>query len=596
MENKHLGGQFSRRSFIAGLAITPFALSALYGCSASGGSKGASEGLTMLTASTNYKAFSEGLTSANSDVALDMISYRGYNTSDYIKAQMIAEDCPDIVINTFPNSDELQKNNLLDLSGEDFINNVRAKLLEQVSVDGAVYLIPSNISFFGPYYNKTLFEKNGWNVPTSLEELEALTPKIKAAGATVSEVTSTLPGSSFAMFWDILAPEFTSTLEGMTWMEKFLAGETKATGTLEPHLATLQRWKDAGMLNIDPNGKSDAEPTDRFKKGNTAFLTTVSNQGFFQNEDGTGDEYRIMPWLSADGSNNIIVTNVSRYYGLNKKLEDDSGKLEKALKLMGFLGSSEGQQALITASNTISPLKNDSVEEDNPLHEAAQLVDEGKSMAMVYSGWENYVAKMGSIVYQFFIDKISGTEMLAQFDQLQAEVVAAGGTEKLAEVGENLEIEQTAQLCGAAFAQAAGADCALISLGEFHDFDKENSYGCNGKLYKDVTLDENIVCSINPLGWKQLINTMELDGKTIKEWAEAGFYVEGDETPFPYILVTKEGEELDDDTTYKVACVTEFGERATTGNLTATELVGQDVLIDYIKKLETVDSSSIAWK
>lgn len=594
--------QISRRAFVAGLALTPLALTA---CSSAGTestgstaqtSQTAAEGLTMLTASMNYQKFSEGVTAKYPDTKLSMISYSGYDTSDYIKVQMQAQACPDIVINTFPNSNELQKDNLIDLSSKDFVNNVRTKLLDDVAVDGAIYLLPSNVSFFGPYYNKTLFEKNGWSAPESLDELEELVPKIKEAGVTVSEVTSTLPGSSFAFFWDIIAPEFTSTLDGINWRNDFLEGKANATGTLEPYMETLQKWVDLGMFNIDPNMAEDKEAIARFKEGNTAFLTTVSNQAFTQNEDGTGDEYRIMPWLSKDGSNNIIITNVHRYYGLNKDLEKDSKKLDAAYDLMEYLSSVEGQEALLTNSNTISPLKNAAVAEDNPLHEAAELVDAGKSMNMVYSGWENYVALIGADVFQFLQGKMDAATVLKNMDDLRDETLAAGGTEVLGKCDETLELEQVATLVGAAFADAAGADCALISIGGFHDFGKENSAGINGKIYKDIDIDANVVCTFNPLGWKQLIKTGELTGEQINKWIEEGYFNGTDTEPFEYKLIMKDGEKIDTSKTYKVALVNESDARASECNMQKTELVGQDVLKAYIQKLGTINSKSIVWK
>lgn len=599
-----LSQNVSRRAFLAGGALAPLTLAACSnnnskaeGSAGAASSSEAADGLTMLTASANYQKFSEALTKANPDVKLSMVSYAGYDTTDYIYTQMRAEDCPDVVINTFPNSDELQKNNLVDLSSKDFVNNVRMKLLDEVQVDGGIYLLPSNMSFFGPYYNKTLFEKHGWTVPNSLDELEQLVPKIKEAGVNVSEVTTTLPGSSFAFFWDILAPEFTSTLDGMDWMERFLAGEAKATGTLETPVATLQRWIDMGLFaSVDPNMAQDSEAINRFKEGNTAFLITVSNQSFTQNEDGSGDEYRIMPWLSKDGSNNIIVTNVSRYYGLNKKLEDDKDKLSKGYKLMEFLTTAEGQEALLVNTNMVSPLKNAALDESDPLHDAAAMVDEGKSMPMVYGGWESYVTEIGNAVLNVLKGEGKASDLVAKFDEIQASVESEGGLEQYASVDEELDQKQVAQLVGAAFAQAADADCALVSIGAFHDFGKENKYGVNGKLYADIPVDANVVCTVNPLGWKQLIKTGKLTGEAINKWVKEGFLVDGDTEPFEYVLVKPEGTKLEDSKTYTVALADESEERKTECGMTETELVGQDTLIDYVTKLKTLNSKNIAWK
>ena len=54
---------------------------------------------------------------------------------------------------------------------------------------------------------------------------------------------------------------------------------------------------------------------------------------------------RLMPYLSEDGTQNVFVLKVNRFYGLNKKLEQDPQKLEDALKVMRVLSTVEGSSA-----------------------------------------------------------------------------------------------------------------------------------------------------------------------------------------------------------------------------------------------------------
>lgn len=64
-----------------------------------------------------------------------------------------------------------------------------------------------------------------------------------------------------------------------------------------------------------------------------------------ESED-TTDKFGLMPYLSEDGSKNVFILNVNRFYGLNKKLENDPEKLEDALKVMKVLSTVEGTSAL----------------------------------------------------------------------------------------------------------------------------------------------------------------------------------------------------------------------------------------------------------
>ncbi len=54
--------------------------------------------------------------------------------------------------------------------------------LEGFKKDGKLYGLPRNTDIMSFYYNKKMFEDNGWKVPTTYEELLALADTIKAAG------------------------------------------------------------------------------------------------------------------------------------------------------------------------------------------------------------------------------------------------------------------------------------------------------------------------------------------------------------------------------------------------------------------------------
>ncbi|UCC53596.1 MAG: extracellular solute-binding protein [Anaerolineaceae bacterium] len=50
------------------------------------------------------------------------------------------------------------------------------------SVEGQLYSLPDEMETLVVYYNKTLFEENGWEIPTTMDELHALSEEIDAAG------------------------------------------------------------------------------------------------------------------------------------------------------------------------------------------------------------------------------------------------------------------------------------------------------------------------------------------------------------------------------------------------------------------------------
>lgn len=592
------------------VSIATSLLLAFSGAACSGEKESEHEALILTTYCRGYQNFDKALKAKYPEINIEYVSYKGKDATDYALTQLRANDIPDIFCISAPSVGSLQKENLYNLAGEDFIKNMNMGILNNVKVDGGIYLLPTGTTLLGIYYNKTLFEEHGWQAPNSMKELRELVPQIKEAGVKVAENYTQYTGASFQLLFDTSAPQYFTTLTGVNWMNNFLDGTTTATGNLESVVDRFQEWIDLGMITTgeeedipEADRHLNSKTSERFKEGNTAFILTNSAYDWAENSDGTGDQYGMIPFLSEDGTNNIIVTYGSSYYGISNKLKGQ--KLKDALKVMEFMYSEEGLTALNgSVSNSISTLKGGGISEDSPLYDLAKLVDDGKSMAFVQTGWDIYMDSIGSLVMDFTKGNIKKADLLSYIDALPKSLPA------LATVEEDLTKQQVAQIVGAAYAEATGADLALISIGDFHGFgatgadglkeDGENSDGVNAKLYKSVTLDTNVVCTFNPLGWKNAISTLTLTGAQIKGYAQRGFFYKTAPTSFEYLIVKPDGMELDDEKTYTVAVSTEYKsrdeDRKTEGNLTPTNKIGQDAIIAYVQKLGTINSKTIVWK
>ena len=145
-----------------------------------------------------HKAFLDLLEQTHPDIALEFISYTGGNSTGYSWIQMRADDIPDIFITSQILDPELAKERLADLSGYDFVNSFSTAILDQVSIDGGIYLLPVSNSVYGIYYNKTLMEEYGWELPTNFAELESLCGEIREAGLLPGVVGTQLTGGHTA--------------------------------------------------------------------------------------------------------------------------------------------------------------------------------------------------------------------------------------------------------------------------------------------------------------------------------------------------------------------------------------------------------------
>lgn len=530
---------------------------------------------------------------------MEIISYKGRNSSRYTTTLLKTDNAPDIFTSFHRIDESLQKEKLLSLSGYSFVSKYDMSVLNLADVDGSIYLLPNGYTISGIFYNKTLFQKYNWEVPKSFRELQQLVPKIKEAGVTVSVSENQYPGSAFTYLFTLGATNFLSTQDGVRWKRDFLLGKADASGEFKQCAQYLQKWIDLGMLSYTEELHNDSKAEEYFAQGNTAFLMKISPFRVSQYDDGTGDQYGVLPWLSEDGSNNVALTNANRYFGLNKNLEKNPQKLEDALKVMEFLSTEEGQLAALEnpkKNSIVLPLKefNNSV---NDIYKSLEKsVEEGKVIPLVYTGWEDYLEPIGNAVIEQESGSFGADRLVEKINSIQKRTIAQGGAEVYACVEENLTLEETARLVGTAYAVKTNADCALISLGEYHGEKKENPFGVNGRLFKGIKINAEELCAINPSGWSDAIYTMKLTGKEIKQLSKTGYDLFNDGNPFPYVLVTKEGSRLDDDAAYTVVCNETTDAVAKQGKLKKAGVTGQQALIDYLKKIKRINLESIRWK
>ena len=94
---------------------------------------------------------------------------------------------------------------------------------ENVTIDGKTYGLVYNALYQGVYYNKTMFEENGWTVPETQEELQAIIDDCNAKGITpfASHMVDTWSIGNVTMQF-MMNDVFNKTPD---WGDKFRAGE-----------------------------------------------------------------------------------------------------------------------------------------------------------------------------------------------------------------------------------------------------------------------------------------------------------------------------------------------------------------------------------
>lgn len=180
---------------------------------------------------TGYDAFWELLEKTYPDIEIERTAYAGGNRTGYSWAQLRAGNISDIFVTSQILDREVAKRELADLSGYDFISGLPTSVLDHVSIDGGVYLLPIDYAMYGILYNKTLMEEHGWELPKNFAELEALCKEIEAAGLIPGVMGLQLTGNAFSTVFNLAKTDWFTTPEGGVWERDFLAGDATATGT-----------------------------------------------------------------------------------------------------------------------------------------------------------------------------------------------------------------------------------------------------------------------------------------------------------------------------------------------------------------------------
>ena len=555
------------------------------------------EPITIMDAQRDYSALIELVHEKYPEINIEIIPYRGRNTSAYMKHQLETGRLPDIYSTTQVWTPELQQEHLVDLSQyavTELYNPVR---LSENEVDGAVYLLPYDYQTFGILCNVSLLERHNIPIPNSFRQVvDETIPLLEAAGIETCLCTMNLPGFPYQFFFNLSDTVNMNTLEGRQWQADFLAGKQQGFDFLQASKDYVQKWIDSGVLNTDSTQISVSNVTAKFKEGNTAFLMNTSYI-FSQYEDGTGDQYRLLPYYSEDGSQNVYITSMSRYYGLSSTLLEagNEQKLEDAMHVLEVMSTKEGFEAILgTNTANISSLRDYEIDPASPYAEVVEMVNRGYCAPLVYNGWEDYVVAFGEAIRAWINGEITGDDALRMLDEEQKYLLTQGPT-IYATVTEELNTVQAAQLSGQMFLAATDADAALISYNIYRSEVKatqENSYGANGYIFEGDLTDEYITAFL-PTGWYDTLKTSSLTGAQIKQMAKDGCDLYTNGYPFPYVLLTRDGQPLDDDATYTVVICGYSRALSAELNLQDTGVVGLDAAKEYLLKVGTVSTVTL---
>lgn len=137
--------------------------------------------------------------------------------------QYMQSGLPDIMIGKAQDVATYAPQGILAEIGEDYLSAGLDAARENVTIDGKTYGLVYNALYQGVYYNKTMFAENGWEVPKTIDELQAIIDDCHEKGITpfASHMVDTWSIGNVTMQF-MMNDVFNNDPE---WGDKFRAGE-----------------------------------------------------------------------------------------------------------------------------------------------------------------------------------------------------------------------------------------------------------------------------------------------------------------------------------------------------------------------------------
>jgi len=141
--------------------------------------------------------------------------------------QYMQSGMPDIMIGKAQDIATYATQGLLAEIDQEYLDKVQDAALENVTIDGKTYGLVYNALYQGVYYNKTMFAENGWEVPETLDELQAIIDDCNEKGITpfASHMVDTWSIGNVTM--QFAMNDVFNTIPD--WGDQFRAGEVSFT-------------------------------------------------------------------------------------------------------------------------------------------------------------------------------------------------------------------------------------------------------------------------------------------------------------------------------------------------------------------------------
>ncbi len=356
-----------------------------------------------------------------------------------------------------------------DLTANPVVSLYKTTYLDQCARDGKIYSLPSPSELTSIHYNKTLFDRYGWQEPQSFAEFLSLCDQITedTQGAVLPwKPNAKYQGAFLSNLQGFLYGEHFAGVENRTWYNEFLKGNATYAEHMQPAYALLHQLMEHGLLTEADFSYSATQMTEEFVTGKLAMLPS-SNLTVLH---GDNFDFGVMPYPSTDGQAGFMIENLT--YCIGKPIKEHTDAEEDALqRLLAFLSTKEAQDTYTNNSMMVSSLvdNNDETHIVDPAIQSAQK--DGRIFSLMHFSPEKIPAEYASfsVIRQDILAIVKGEmsdqEAMAHFDAVHKAVLQGEENESqpvLAQAGADFTVLETSEYFADVFRETTDADLALV--------------------------------------------------------------------------------------------------------------------------------------
>lgn len=402
---------------------------------------------------------------ANPDIQVIYIDITGGNMQSKPMTQWIEKGyAPDIMyIIPYSFSDEATETYFENLSAHPVIESYQTEALNRVAVSANIYWLPGPSQIECMLYNKTLFERYGWQVPNTFDEFVDLCVKIRED--TNGEVEPWNPNAKYSKEIDtalgaFVYEELYGGVENRTWYNEFISGNETFAGHMEPYYEMVQTLADNGILREEHFSYSATTRGKEFEAGKIAMINSPIR--LYENDE---FEFGFMPFPTTKGELGYLCDNFCCVLGVPKK-ERTQAEKDAVDKYITFFSSEEGQRIFISNALMISNVKNVPLSQPEHLNSLGQAIENGHTFARL-----DFKSKSGEATFsmtgslrEMVNGETTGAECITAIDAQPYKPAAEPVTppETVAKAEEDFTILEVSNYFADMYRETAGADIGLI--------------------------------------------------------------------------------------------------------------------------------------